>query len=127
MAGTVGFKVTGLSEVVRDLTRLGLEVDDLKGAFSKVASEGARVMGGFVPVRSGRLRGSVRGNKAKSKAVVMVGRASVPYAGPIQWGWAARGIAPSGFFQKTDAVMTPRALQMLEAEINKQIAAKGLA
>lgn len=122
MAGTAGgLKVEGLNRVVRDLQAFGLEITDLKAAFSRVAATGASVMARYVPARTGRLRGDVRGNRAKSKAVVAVGRASVPYAGPIQYGWAARNISPAGFFEKTDAVMDGLAVQMLEDEINNQI------
>lgn len=127
MAGRVGFRVQGLNAVVRDLQAMGLEVEDLKDAFSSIAAEGAQVAAGYAPVRSGRLSRDVRGNRAKSKAVVTAGRASVPYAGPINYGWPARNIAANGFMQKADEVMAPRAIQMLETEINTQIRKKGLA
>ena len=58
--------------------------------------------------------------------MVTAGRASVPYAGPINYGWPARNIAPSGFMQKADQVMQPRAIQMLETEVNEQIRKRGL-
>lgn len=126
MARSTGFRVEGLTQVVRALQGLGLEVDDLKAAFSKIADEGARVASGFVRSRTGRLAGDVRGNRAKSKAVVTAGRASVPYAGPINYGWPARNIAPQAFMQKADEQMQPKALRLLEDEINSQIRRKGL-
>lgn len=122
MANSGGFKVEGLSQTVRDLQALGLEVEDLRAAFSKIASEGAAVAARHAPVVSGRLRGSIRGNKAKSKAVVAAGsKAKVPYAGVINYGWPRRNITASGFMQKADAEMRPQAIEMLEDEINKQI------
>lgn len=126
MARTTGFKVVGLNAVVRDLAALGLEVEDLKNAFSTIAAEGAQVAAGFAPKRTGRLAGDIRGNRAKSKAVVTAGRVSVPYAGPINYGWPARNIAANGFMQRTDAVMQPVAIERLEQEINRQIARRGL-
>lgn len=123
---TVGFRVQGLNAVVRDLQAMGLEVDDLKEAFSTIASEGARVASGFAPRRTGRLAGDVRGNRAKSKAVVAAGRVSVPYAGPINYSWPARNIKGSFFMQKADERMQPRALALLEDEINRQIRKRGL-
>lgn len=125
-AGRAGFQVQGLNQVVRDLQSLGLEVEDLRAAFSEIAAQGARVASLYAPRRTGRLAGDVRGNRAKSKAVVTAGRASVPYAGPINYGWAARGIAPSGFMQKADQQMQPVAIQRLEQEINRQIRRRGL-
>ncbi|MDG4860140.1 hypothetical protein P8605_18620, partial [Streptomyces sp. T-3] len=40
--------------------------------------------------RSGRLVGTVRSSGTKTTAVVRAGRASVPYAGPVHWGWPTR-------------------------------------
>lgn len=121
-----GFYVSGLTAVTRALLEIGFEVDDLKGAFSSIADEGARQAASFAPKRTRTLAGDVRGNRAKSKAVVTAGRASVPYAGPINYGWARHGIEPSGFMQKADQAMQPFALKRLEEEINKQIARRGL-
>jgi len=122
-----GFKVEGLTKVVRNLQSLGLEVDDLKDAFSDIAREGAEVASRFAPRRSGALAGSIRGNRAKSKAVIAAGKARVPYAGAINYGWPKRGIAAQGFMQKADAVMRPKALQELENAINRKIKERGLA
>lgn len=105
---------------------LGLEIDDLKEAFGGISAEAAQVAAGFAPKRTGRLAASVRGNRAKNKAVVMAGRASVVYAGPINYGWPARKIATSGFMQKADEVMAPKALQALEDAIDNKIKSKGL-
>lgn len=121
MADSVGFRVQGLTSVVRGLQELGADVDDLKDAFSSIAEEGARRAAVHAPKKSGRLAGDIRGNRAKSKAVVAAGRASVPYAGPINYGWPARGITGSGFMQKADEEMQPVAIQRLESEINEAI------
>ena len=121
-----GVRVTGLSTVVRQLKALGLEVTDLKDAFAKVASEGAERIKGHTPRKTGRLAGSVRGNRAQSKAVVRAGRAAVPYAGPINYGWPKRHIAAAQFMQKGDREMQPIAVRELEAEIEKAIRRKGL-
>lgn len=126
MADRVGFKVEGLSSVVRSLQRLGLDVDDLKDAFASIAQEGAQRAAQHAPRRSGRLAGDIRGNRAKSKAVIAAGRSSVPYAGAINYGWPKRGIAPSGFMQKADEEMQPVAIQRLEDEINRKIRERGL-
>lgn len=121
-----GYKVTGLNAVVRDLKAMGVEVDDLKTAFSKIAARGAAEAAAAAPAASGRLRTTIRGNRAKSKAVVAAGRASVPYAGPINYGWPARNIAATGFMQTADQRMRPIALDLLEQEINHTIRKRGL-
>lgn len=121
-----GFRVDGLNQVVNALLGVGLEVDDLKGAFSAIADRGARVAAALAPRRTGTLASDIRGNRARSKAVVTAGRVSVPYAGPINYGWARHGIEPSGFMQRTDQVMQPFALRQLENEINTAIKRRGL-
>ena len=126
MAISGGVRVEGLNQLTRNLLTLGLEIDDLKEAFGGIAAEAAQVAAGFAPKRTVRLAASVRGNRAKNKAVVMAGRASVVYAGPINYGWPARKIAPSGFMQKADEVMAPKALQALEDAIENKIKSKGL-
>lgn len=124
---TVTFRVTGLTAVVRDLIALGVDVDDLKDAFSEIARQGASVASAYAPRRTGRLAGDIRGNRAKSKAVITAGRVSVPYAGPINYGWAAHGIQASGFMQKADEALQPYALSRLEDDINAAIRRRGLA
>jgi len=128
MADGAGFKVEGLSKLTRELQGLGLDVDDLKSAFGAIAKEGAELAARFAPHRSGALAGSIRGNRAKSKAVVSAGRGrAVPYAGPVNYGWPKRGIAPRGFMEKADQAMRPRALAELERAVNDKIKERGLA
>lgn len=129
MSSHVAMKVEvyGLKAVTRDLMLLGLDVGDLKDAFSKVAREGAQKAAGFAPKLTGTLAGDVRGNRAKNKAVVIAGRVSVPYAGPINYGWAARNIQGAFFMQKASDAMEPVALTVLEVEIDKAIVKRGLA
>lgn len=106
--------IEGLREVTRGMERAGVEVDELKDVMGAIASEAAQTMQGFIPSRSGRLRASTRGNRAKGKAEVNVGGARVPYAGPILYGWPARNIASSHAVERTDAVMETRAVELLE-------------
>jgi hypothetical protein len=127
MVDRVGFQVEGLDQVLRDLRAIGAEASDLKDAFAKIAAEGARVAEQYTPRRSGRLAAAVRGNRAVSKAVVRAGTRAVPYAGAINYGWPRRGIAAAQFMQKADETMRPRAVDLLEAEIDQIIRRKGLA
>ena len=120
-----GFRVEGLTRAVRQLQEVGLEVDDLKSAFSQIAREAAQVASAAAPRRTGALAGDIRGNRAKSKAVVIAGRARIKYAGPINYGWPRRGIRGAFFMQHADQVMRPRVVPMLENEINRIIREKG--
>lgn len=123
----VSTRIDGLNAVVRALLAMGLEVEDLKSSFSEIARFGAVEAARHAPRRSGRLAGDIRGNRARNKAVITAGRVSVPYAGPINYGWAARGIKPSGFMQKADAAVQPYALRVLEHDLTASIRARGLA
>lgn len=127
MADRDGFQVVGLREVVRDLEAVGVAVEDLKNAFAKIAEVGRQRASQHAPRRSGALASTIRGNRAKAKAVVAVGNSrAVRYAGPINYGWPARNIPADGFMQKADQEMRPIALGMLEMEINSQIRKRGL-
>lgn len=111
---SAGIAVSGLRELTRGLEKAGVDVEELKDVMGRVADEAADTMRPLVPVKSGKLRASVRPNRAKGKAIVTVGTARVPYAAPIQYGWSARGIKPSRFVERTDQAMETRAVELLE-------------
>lgn len=126
MAVRPGVRVDGVPAVVAALAAIGIEVDDLKDAFAEIARQGAVVAARHAPVLTGRLAGDIRGNRSRSRATITAGRVSVPYAGPINYGWAARGIAPAGFMQKADQELQPYALRRLEDDINAAIRRRGI-
>lgn len=94
-------KVEGARELRATMKRAGDDLGDLKDAHAQVASTVAVSAKGSAPAVSGRLAGTIRGNRAAASAVVKAGGASAPYAGPIHWGWPARNIAAQPFL--TDA------------------------
>jgi hypothetical protein len=122
----IGVRVEGLTKTVRSLQAAGVEVDDLKGVFGPIAALGARLAKGFAPVRTGTLRGTIRGNKAKNKSVIIAGRKRVPWAAPINYGWKARGIKPARYMQRVDPVIGPAAVEMLDNGLNDVIKKAGL-
>jgi hypothetical protein len=121
-----GVRVEGLNKTIKALQGFGVEVQDLKEVFSDIAAEGARLASSFAPKASGNLAKTVRGNKAKNKAVVIAGRARVPYAGAINYGWPRRHIKAHLFMQRADAALAPRAVEMLEAGLDKAVGKVGL-
>ena len=94
----VGFEIDGLNKLRRALTKLD---DAAKQDFKQAGFAAATVVVDeaktLVPVRSGRLRDSIRAAKVVSGGKVYAGRARVPYAGPIHFGWANRNIRPNPF------------------------------
>lgn len=119
MAERVGVSVVGLSRLRRDLKRAGSDMADLKGANAAAAQLVATAAAARAPRRTGALAASVRGSKAASRASVSAGRAAVPYAGPIHYGWPARGIEANPFVtdaaQATESSWLPLYERELEA------------
>jgi hypothetical protein len=98
VAGRPAVEVDGLRTLRRSLKAAGLKVDDLKAAHAAVARIVVGAAQPRVPRRTGRLAASMRGAGQAGAAVVRAGSASVPYAGPIHWGWPARHIAARPFY-----------------------------
>jgi hypothetical protein len=90
-------QVEGLDTLVRTMRRAGVDISELKDAHTRAASIVASEAAARAPRRSGRLAGSIRPAKQVKRARVMAGGASVPYAGPIHWGWPARNIPANPF------------------------------
>lgn len=104
-AGSV--RVIGSKQLRASLKRAGLELDDLKAVNAAVAQLVAAAAASRAPQRSGRLAGSIRGNRAVSRARVMAGGSRLPYAGPIHWGWPARSIEANPFIRAAAVATEP--------------------
>lgn len=90
-------QVDGVKELRATMKRAGDDLGDMKDANQAVAGMVAGHAQSAAPSRSGRLAGSVRGNRAAASAVVKVGAASIPYAGPVHWGWPGHNIEANPF------------------------------
>lgn len=115
MAGPV-VEVIGARQLRATLKRAGDDLSDLKdvhGQISRLVIGATRA-----PRRTGRLAGSVRGSGTKTQAVVRAGRASVPYAGVIHYGWPGHHIAPNPFLIEAAHGTEPtwRALYLTEVD-----------
>ena len=119
-------QVEGLQQTVRALEKVGVSIDDLKDAFSALAKEGAAKAKSYAPARTGHLAASIRGNRAKNKAVITAGRSKVPYAGPINYGWPSHGIKANPFMQRASEDIGRNALAELETNIVSAIREAGL-
>lgn len=127
MARNEGVRIEGLNQTVKSLVALGADIDDLKDAFQPIADEGAQIGARAVDSKTGRLAGTARGNRAKNKAVVTFGRASVPYAGVQNYGWPKRNIRAQDFTGAVDRAMETRAPELLQRNIDDLIEKRGLA
>lgn len=97
-----GIKVTNLREINRVIKAVGVPAEAVKEAGKESAQAVVSEARSLVPVRSGKLRDSIRlGATARGKITIRAGNNTrIPYANPIHWGWFKRGIKPNPFFSK---------------------------
>lgn len=106
MAEQTGIKVKNLKEITKALKAIGVPNDAVKTAGKESAEAVMNEARSLVPVRSGKLRDSIRlAATARGRVSIQAGnnrtsRSGVPYANPIHWGWFRRGIKPNPFFSK---------------------------
>lgn len=92
-------KIDGFRELRRDLKRATPEVNKaLTFEMRRVANMVASDARGLAPKLTGRLAASLKGSATQRRATV---RSTLPYAGPIHWGWPKRNIKPQPFIQQT--------------------------
>lgn len=121
-----GVEVRGLRETVRTLEKFGVEVADLKAAFKRIGTLVVNEAKSLAPHRTGKLAGNIRASNTKNKSVIRDGSAAVPYAGPINYGWAKRGIAPSYFMERAVTAKQGEVKDQLDAELHGLIRGLGL-
>lgn len=99
MPQDVGIRVEGLSNLRNTLRAADRSLTkDLREANKEAATVVAKeAKAATVPRRSGRLAGSIRPGATQTAGVVRAGKAGVPYAGVIHFGWPRRRISPQPF------------------------------
>jgi len=109
-----GVKVVGLNQAVRALRAIGVpsaEIGKASQESGEIVASRARTL---VPVKTGKLRASIKTARQSKKIIVKAGNdKNVPYANPIHWGWnydsvnlKPKNIRPRPFF--TNALRTTR-------------------
>jgi HK97 gp10 family phage protein len=106
MAEQAGIKVLNLKQITKALQAVGVPNDAIKAAGKESADSVMGEARKLVPVRSGKLRDSIRlVSNARGRVTIQAGNnrrsnSGVPYANPIHWGWFKRNIKPQPFFVK---------------------------
>lgn len=97
-----GIKVVNMREINRALKNVGVPAAEVRKAGKKSAESVIAEAKALVPVRSGKLRNTIRpGATSTGKVTIRAGNnTTVQYANPIHWGWYKRKIAPQPFFVK---------------------------
>lgn len=97
---TLRLNAKGLAAAARTFRQAGADMTRLKGAYKDMAGVVKRNVSGVVPVRSGTLRRTLRASATQKSGVVRAGRASVPYAGVINYGWPGHNITAQHYMQQ---------------------------
>jgi hypothetical protein len=122
--------IDGLAGVYRALGKLGAPVEEIREANREAGLTVMRTAKNIAPVRSSKLRNSIRVNKATTNVKILAGYKRVPYANPIHWGWfldkrtgVKRNIKPNPFLARALGYNREQILQdyvkNLEKLINK--------
>jgi hypothetical protein len=127
MAQPAGIKVEGLKDALRALQKIGVPTAEISAASQQAAEIVAATSRTLVPVRSGRLRASIRSKKQARKVLVSAGNnTTVPYANPIHWGWfydknnfIKKNILPNPFFSKALGITREQVYRTYFDNINK--------
>lgn len=96
----VTMRIQGADRAMRALARAGAETQDMKDLMHSLGSLVVKTAKPLTPHRTGRLAGSIRAGRGKTKAVVTAGRKSIPYAGVQHYGWPAHHIKGTMFLVK---------------------------
>ena len=86
-----------MRELRKNLSMLDDDFEDLKELHLALAEMVADRAASLAPVRTGRLRQTIRASGTKTGGRVRAGFKRVPYAGPVHFGWATRPDAAKGW------------------------------
>jgi hypothetical protein len=127
MAQPSGIKVEGLRDVLNALKQIGVPTAEVSAASQQAAEIVASTAKTLVPVRSGKLRASIKSRKQARKVLISAGNnSSIPYANPIHFGWyydknnfVKKNILPSPFFAKALGLTRNEVYRTYFENINK--------
>lgn len=140
MAGTYGFRIEpgrqgaeripGLRQTQRALRQVSedsrADMKDVHRAAAEIVAEDARKR---APVRSGRLRSSIRGTAVLTGGRVRIGYGGgrpAQYGGPTHFGWPARRIRPQPFVYDALDPRRPDVLKLYEERMDELTKKYGL-
>lgn len=116
--------VEGLNETVRGLKKLGVEVSDLKDAFTRIGSRATAKVKAATPTASGRLQATVKQSKRQNSVYITAGSKRAYYAPFVHYGTSVMSANP--WMTRVARTEGPSALRELEKEINDIIKKYGL-
>lgn len=124
---TRAVRIEGLKEVRSAIRAISDEMDrnGAKAELRVMNLHAAEVVkqkaDSLVPRRSGQLAKTVRAAGTQKSARVRAGYQRVPYAGPIHFGWPARGIRPQPFLYDALDSRRTQVVEVYERGIDRLI------
>ena len=118
------YKVEGGRQLRRTLRQAGDDLQDLSKAHREAAEIAAKASSALAPVKSGRLRDTIRAAGTKTAGIVRAGNnrsSGVPYAGPIHWGWAKRNITANPFISQGAQDSEGRWIRVYEEAVDQAL------
>jgi hypothetical protein len=127
MPAPTGIKIVGLNKTIKELRSLEKIDPELK----RIGLEAANIVVSrarpLTPVRTGKLRNSIKASPVLRGAVVKSGNnGKLAYAAPIHWGWPARKIKGMPFITAALRYTKPQVLDTYEKGLQKLINRRGL-
>lgn len=122
MVPDVTVRVEGARELRAALRRARGDLSEMKAANAAALAVVVPAAAVRAPRRSGRLAGSIRGNRAAGRARISAGGAAVPYAEPIHWGWEARNIKAQPFVLEAAVETEPVWTRAYKEEVDRIVA-----
>jgi hypothetical protein len=127
MSDLTSIKVANLNLAIKALQAVGTPTAEISEAAKQAGEIVASTARGIVPVRSGRLRSTIRSKKQARRAIVSAGNnGRVPYAGPIHFGWfydknnfVQKNIMPNPFFARALGLKREEVYKTYFENINK--------
>lgn len=97
MSVTKACYVVGQRRFVQTCRKAGVDLENLKSVNREAAEIAKGGVTARTPVKTGRLKRSIRVGATRRAGVIRAGSKAVPYAGPINYGWPAHHIKPRLF------------------------------
>lgn len=123
MADPAGVQIEGGRELRRTMKQAGEDMQQMKDAHAAAARIAAAAARGKTPVgETGNLAASVRSSGTTTAGILRAGKASVPYAGPIHWGWPSRNITAQPFLADGASSTEPVWVEAYAQAVNRILA-----
>lgn len=113
--------IEGGPEFIRALRDAGADMKDMTAANKAASSTVANLARVLAPKRSGKLAAAIRAGGNQKIAYVNYGKKSVPYAGPIHWGWKARNIEANEYVSRAAQYSEPQWINAYRKRVDQII------